>query len=309
VFVKAAALLLGACLLAAAGGAGAEGRLQLYVMPDTQSWAWNQGGTTLETWRSVAKALCRHRKRFAMVLHTGDLVDNPRLHPTEWDNALSVMRELDACRMPYAIAFGNHDFDDYPTPKGVRPHDDTSWRRTTAQLAHRPLEASPSARNALHPLSDGWFVLAGDLSAGKGEVAWLARAIESRPGARFLFLSHSGVKATGVASDGWRKFFERNPGIRVAVSGHWLGARRDGWNDVPRPGGPPLVALYQNYQHVPELAAWGVVIELEPRSGALCVWGENLLTGEVGRPAAASPQLGRITAGPPRQCFDGPSAP
>jgi hypothetical protein len=307
-----AGLLLGACLLAAPAGAGSQppaGRLQLYVMPDTQSWAWNQGATTLETWRSVAKALCRQRERFALVLHTGDLVDEHRLRPFEWSNALAVLRELDACRMPYAIAFGNHDFDNYPAPKEVRLQGDTGWRGVMEQLAHQPLAASPSRRNALHPLADGWFVLAGDLSAGKAELAWLARAIEARPNARFLFLSHACVKSTGITPGGCQKFFERQPGIRVAVSGHWLGAARDGWREVPRENGRPLVALYQNYQHVPALAAWGVVIELEPGSGALCVWGENLLSGEVGRPAASAPQLGRIAAGPAKRCFGGSAAP
>jgi hypothetical protein len=303
-----AGLLLGACLLPAPAGAGSPlpaGRLQLYVMPDTQSWAWNQGGTTLETWRSVAKALCRQRSRFAMVLHTGDLVDNHRLRPSEWSNALSVMRELDACRMPYAIAFGNHDFDNYPAAKGVPLQGDRGWRAALAKLAYQPAETGPSGLSALYPLAPGWFVATAAFSVGRPDLDWLAAAIEARPGARFVFLHHHCARARGVPSEGCRRIFERHPEIRIAVSGHWLGATRDGWNEIPRSNGPPLVALYQNYQHVPELAAWGVVIELEPRSGALCVWGENLLSGEVGRPAASSPQLGTIASGPSKRCFGG----
>ena len=300
-----AGLLLGACLLAAPGGARAEAKLQLYVMPDTQSWAWNQGGTTLETWRSVAKALCRQRERFAMVLHTGDLVDYHRLRPIEWSNALSVMRELDACRMPYAIAFGNHDFDNYPAPKDVPLRGDDGWRRVIAQLAHRPLETGPSGRSALYPLAPGWFVLTAEFSGGRAERDWLAGVIEARPGARFVFLNHDCVKVNGIASDWCRRFFDARPELRVAVSGHWLGRSRDAWLEIPRPNGAPLIGLYQNYQHVPELAAWGVVIELEPGSGALCVWGENLLSGAVGRPAASAPQLGAIAAGPSKRCFEG----
>jgi hypothetical protein len=278
-------------------------------MPDTQSWAWNQGGTTLETWRSVVEELCRQRSRFAMVLHTGDLVDEHQRRPVEWTHALSVMRELDACRMPYAIAFGNHDFDNYPAAQNVRPAGDRGWRQVMAQLAHRPLEAGPSGRSGLHPLAEGWFVLTAELSAGRPEFAWIDSVIEARPGARFVFLNHGCVNASGIAGDACRQLFERHPEIRIAVSGHWLGAKRDAWQEVPRPGAPALVALYQNYQHVPELAAWGVVIELDPASGASCVWSGNLLTGEVGRPAASSPQLGKIAVGPSKRCFDGSAGP
>jgi hypothetical protein len=299
----ARALLVGAGLLAGSAGAEPPAKLQLYVMPDTQSWAWNQGGGTLETWRSVAKALCRQRQRFAMVLHTGDLVDNHRLRPVEWSNALSVLRELDACRMPYAIAFGNHDFDNYPAAKNVPLQGDQGWRRVIAQLAHQPAERSPSGRSALHPLVPGWFVLTAEFSAGKAELAWLDAVIEARPGARLLFLHHTCVNVTGIAGDRCRQFVERHREIRFAVSGHWLGAKRDAWHELPRAGGPPFVALYQNYQHIPELAAWGVVIELDPASGASCVWSENLLRGEIRHPAASSDQLGKVTEGSSRRCF------
>src|SRR3990172_3039036 len=117
-------------------------------MRERQCWEWNQGGSTLETWRSVARALCAKHSRFAMVLHTGDLVDNHRLRPVEWSNALSVMQELDACRLPYAIAFGNHDFDNYPAAKDVPLHGDRGWQAMMAKLAQRPSEKAPSGRSA-----------------------------------------------------------------------------------------------------------------------------------------------------------------
>jgi hypothetical protein len=315
-------LRLALALLLAAGlpvrSAGAEpapraGQLRLYVMPDTQSWAWNQGGSTLETWRSVAKEICRQRERFAMVLHTGDLVDQPRLRPVEWSHALSVMRELDACRMPYAIAFGNHDYDNYPVAQNVPLEGDRAWRQVMAQLAHRPAETGPSGRSALYPLAEGWFVVSADFVASRADLDWIAGAIAKLPGARFVFLNHHCVNAKGLVpgpSFEWcRTLVEQNPGIVVAVSGHWLGPRRDGWTRSVRANGRGLIALYQNYQHLPELAAWGVVIELDPASGAACVWNENLLSGELERPAASSPQLGKIAAGPARRCFEASGSP
>ena len=303
-------LLLGASLapgLASAADAPAGGKLQLYVMPDTQAWAWNQGGTTLETWRSVTKALCRARERFAMVLHTGDLVDQPR-RPAEWSNALSVMQELDACRMPYAIAFGNHDFDNYPAPKNVPPSGDQGWQKVMAQLAHQPAEKGPSGRSALYPLAPGWFVVTADFMASRADLDWIEAELAERPGGRFVLSNHHCVNTTGlVAGDAFawcRELVERHPEIRVAVSGHWLGAMRDAWQEVRRARGPALLALYQNYQHVPPLAAWGVVIELDLASGAACVWNENLLSGETRRPAAVSRELGKIAAGQAQRCFD-----
>jgi hypothetical protein len=64
------------------------------------------------------------------------------------------------------------------------------------------------------------------------------------------------------------------------------------------------VTLFANYQHVPALAAWGLVVELDPATGALCAWNENLLTDEVGHPAASSALVGSVAASPPRTCFD-----
>jgi hypothetical protein len=299
----ASALLLCTSLLAT--GARAE-KLQLYVMPDTQSWAANQGGGTLETWRAVADALCRQRERFAMVLHTGDMVDTPRLEPKQWSNALSAMQRLDACRMPYAIAFGNHDFDDYPSPKGeLAATGDRDWRQLLEKLAFRPQQTSASGRSALFPLVPGWFVLALDFEAAPAELAWARSEFARRPDARFLLLDHQCVSTKGVARDWCQKLFEEQPQIRVAVAGHWLGQQREAWQRVPRRAGPPLIALYQNYQHVPDLAAWGVVVELDAASGAVCVWSENLLRGEVTHPAASSREAGQVRAGLPRRCFDG----
>lgn len=295
-------LLLAASLpaLAAAG----EAKLQLYVMPDTQAWAWNQGGTTLEAWRAVAKALCRQRERFALVLHTGDLVDNPR--PVEWSNALSVMRELDACRLPYAVAFGNHDFDNYPAPE---PAGDRAWQELRAQLASQPLERGPSGRSALHPLGAGWFVLTADFMPSRADLDWIEQAVRARPGARFVLLNHQCADATGLFAGpalAWcRELLARAPAIRSVVSGHWLGARRESWKQVRREGAPPVIALYQNYQHVPALAPWGVVIELEPSSGDLCVWSENLLDGATRHPDATSEAVGWVGASSDRTCFSG----
>ena len=304
--MRADQLLLLACLLAAPASAETTppaGKLQLYVMPDTQSWSWDQDGTTLATWRAVTSALCEQRSRFAMVLHTGDLVDHPD-RPAEWKNALSVMQQLDACQMPYAIALGNHDFDNHPPPPNVLLQGDRGWQAVVAKLAHRPLASAPSGRTALYPLAPGWFVLTADFVWSAADRRWLDTEIAARSDARFLLLNHHCVNTRGIAFDWCRQLFEQHPQIRIAVSGHWLGAARDAWRAVPRANGQRLVTLFQNYQHVPDLAAWGVVLELEAVSGALCVWSENLLSGAVTHPAAASTLVGRVNAGPKRHCFD-----
>jgi hypothetical protein len=272
-------------------------------MPDTQSWSWDQDGTTLATWRAVTRELCQQRSRFAMVLHTGDLVDHPD-RPGEWRNALSVMKQLDACQMPHAIAIGNHDFDNHPPPPDVLLQGDRAWKAVMAQLDQRPLAAAPSGRTALYPLVPGWFVLAADFVWSAADRRWLDAEIAARSDARFVLLNHHCVKANGIAFEWCRQLFEQHPQIRIAVSGHWLGEARDAWLAVPRANGRKLVTLFQNYQHVPDLAAWGVVLELEPASGSLCVWSENLLTGAVTHPAASSQLVGAIAASPPRQCFD-----
>ena len=311
---RAAPLLLLICLLALPAEAETNpppSKLQLYVMPDTQSWSWDQDGTTLATWRSVASALCQQRSRFAMVLHTGDLVDHPA-RPAEWSNALSVMRQLDSCQMPYAIAFGNHDFDNYSPEPNVAPQGDRGWKALVAQLAYQPLATAPSGRTALYALAPGWFALTADFVASHTDLDWITAALEQHRGARFIFLNHHCVNATGLvqgdAFEWCRQLVEQNPEIRIAVSGHWLGSTRDGWRELRRANGRKLVTLFQNYQHVRDLAAWGIVLELEPASGALCVWSESLLSGAVTHPAASSELVGAVAAGPARQCFDASGA-
>ncbi|MGH7287497.1 MAG: metallophosphoesterase family protein [Myxococcota bacterium] len=307
-WIAVTAWLLFASLLPASARGEAtpsSNKLQLYVMPDTQSWAWNQDGTTLATWTAVAKELCRQRHRFVMVLHTGDLVDDPK-HPYEWSNALSVMQLLDACEMPYAIPFGNHDFDNYPPPKDpLALHGDQNWTALVAKLAHKPAETAPSGKTALHALAKGWFVLSLDYRVSAADLAWIAAEIGERRGSKFLLLHHYCVKASGVSYEWCKQLFEQHPEIRIGVSGHWLGSTRDGWKQVARANGRKLITLFQNYQHVPSLAAWGVVVELDPGSGDLCVWSENLLTGAVTHPAAFSNAVGEVAAGVGRRCFSG----
>lgn len=124
-----------------------------------------------------------------------------------------------------------------------------------------------------------------------------------------MVLDHHCVKASGIAPHRWcRPLFDAHSAIRVAISGHWLGRVRDAWHEVKRPHGPPLIALYQNYQHVPDLAAWGVVVELDLASGGVCVWSENLLSRAVGRPAASGRAVGAVAEGTKRRCFDGSRA-
>lgn len=242
-----------------------------------------------------------------MVLHTGDLVDHPEL-PAEWRNALSVMKQLDACQMPYAIAFGNHDFDNYSPAPDVVLQGDRSWQALVAQLAFQPVARAPSGRTALYPLAPGWFVLSVDFMASRSDLDWIAATIAEHRDAAFVLLNHHCVNAAGLVpgeSFAWcRKLIDEHPQIRIAVSGHWLGSARDGWHSVAMPKGRKLTTLFQNYQHVPDLAAWGVVLELQPESGALCVWSENLLTGAVTHPAASSSLIPAVAAGPLHHCFD-----
>lgn len=278
-------------------------------MPDTQAWTWNQGGTTLATWRAVAQALCRQRDRFAMVLHTGDLVDHPH-ERRQWDNAVSVLQELDACAMPLAIAIGNHDYDQHPGAEGTPAPSARRWSEALGRLAPRTdRKPAPSGRTALHPLAPGWFVLTVDYFPSQADLDWIAAAIDARRTSRFVLLHHYCVDPGGIAPfRTCRQLLERHPEIRIAVSGHTLGNVRDSWQQVPRKNGEGLAALYQNYQHVPELAAWGVVVELEPGSGDLCVWSEDVLSGEVRHPAVAASPAGPVNEGSARRCLEGAAA-
>src|SRR5262245_42553796 len=301
------ALLLASLVLAASprADAKAQGPVRFYVMADTQSWARNLGGTTLATWRAVAQAICRQRDRFAMVLHTGDLVNDSR-QGVEWDNAVSVLHELDACGMPWAIAFGNRDFDDYTGDVNAPLHGDLRWRAALNKLAHRPLQVGPSGRTALHDLAPGWFVLVADYIPSQADLDWMSAAIGARRQARFVLLSHTCVSPSGLIAGDWcERLLERHPEIRIAVSGHWIGPAREVWTEIPRKNADPVVLLFQNYQHVPELAAFGVVVELDSRSGEVCVWSEDVLRGAVGHPAVASSPAGPVTAGGAKRCFAG----
>ncbi|MGE9313885.1 metallophosphoesterase [Niabella sp. CJ426] len=85
------------------------------VLPDTQYYTALRHGGTMSMFQNQVDWLVKNyqKEKIAYVIHLGDITDHNA--PVEWERAASAMYRLDATKVPYGLAVGNHD----QTPNGT----------------------------------------------------------------------------------------------------------------------------------------------------------------------------------------------
>lgn len=85
------------------------------VLPDTQYYTALRYGGKMAMFQNQIDWLLKNYKKekIAYIIHLGDITDHNA--PVEWERARSQMYRLDAIKVPYGLAVGNHD----QTPNGT----------------------------------------------------------------------------------------------------------------------------------------------------------------------------------------------
>lgn len=110
----------------------------IVVLPDTQYYTAIRHGGTMQMFQNQIDWILKNYKKekIAYVIHLGDITDHNA--PDEWERAKSAMYRLDAIKVPYGLAVGNHD--QSPNGTAALGSDTTQYTRYfgKAHFANRP---------------------------------------------------------------------------------------------------------------------------------------------------------------------------
>jgi len=215
-----------------------KGSTTLAVLPDTERYSDDYPHYFEAQTKWIAEN--HGRRSIAYVLHLGDITQHNA--PAEWTVARKCFRMLDG-RVPYALALGNHDYDDN-APK----------RDTTRLTEYFPLAAirrwptfggvqkEGKLDNSYHVLSiggRGWIILSLECGPRDEVVDW-ANKVLSRHSERwailvthaYLYRNNTRYDHTkgpqrasphGWGNDGeelWQKLVRRHGNMMIVLSGH-----------------------------------------------------------------------------------------
>lgn len=186
-----------------AGGAGVAGR-QLAANPatltpgaftvaflgDTQNYSTSYPGI----FNQVTQWLVDNReaRNIQFVVQDGDLVNNDLTG--EWNNARAAMQKLDGV-IPYAVVRGNHDLgSNYDLASRFGPGSPYSQQPTLVDYYEVPGQPNFGMRNTAHRFEANGqkiMVIALDVAAGSGVVAWANDLIRNNPDHRVILDTHA----------------------------------------------------------------------------------------------------------------------
>lgn len=246
------------------------------VLPDTQVYtiAYPELFTAMTRW-IAANA---ERYRILFVLHEGDVVNDNALE--QWEVAARAFQHLEAARIPFVCALGNHDYG----PGGTCSDRSTLFHH---YIDVRAWSARPSfvgsldperADNSAHVFAtpDGpWLVLALEFGPRDEVVAWAHEILSRHADKPAVLLTHAYIyhdgtryertrtdqkwsphlygvaRLPGGVNDGedlYRKLVRVHPNVQLVLSGHVLG-RGTARLTSPQVGGSEVHQLFANYQH------------------------------------------------------------
>lgn len=260
---------------APAPSAPASKIFSIVALPDTQIYSHQYPAIFTAQTQWIADNAGALNIKF--VLHEGDIVNLPAPGDRQWNNASRAMRILDDAGIPYALAVGNHDYQDHAATR-----DSSGFNRAfpVSRYSARPWfggTVEPGKMdNAFHTFTAGgskWLVMALEYGPRHGAIEWANNIISGHPDHNAIILTHAfvdydgsliGQKAShptphndgihsqpGGAADGvqlWNWLIRHHGNIRMVVSGHISPpgvARRVDTGDH----GNRILSMAANYQH------------------------------------------------------------
>ena len=275
------ALVLSGC----GGGGGAAGSVAartyngeefaIVVLPDTQMYSHLYPNIfDAQTQWIVDNKDAYH---IVYVLHEGDIVNIPGPTDGQWQNAVKSMNLLDG-KVPYALAIGNHDYDDEGvTRASTKFNKYFPWTKFRDLSSFGGTFEEGKMDNTFHLFRAGgtdWLIMCLEFGPRDTVLAWANQIVNSYPNRRVIVLTHgylyydnawlgskpdhasppSGMGIAtqpGGASNGdiiWSQFVRMHKNIQYVFSGHSPG---DGEGFLLSYGknGNPVYQIMANYQY------------------------------------------------------------
>lgn len=213
----------------------------LVVLPDTQYYSQNTGGTLAQIFKAQTQWIVDNRiaKNIAFVSHMGDITENGENsgNPSEWINADAAMSLLEnpvTTQLPYGIPYsifpGNHDL--YPGDQnatGTFYNQYFGVPRFTGRSYYGGHYGSTNNNNyQLFSASGMDFIvinLAFRASADQGILDWADSLLKANPSRRAIVNSHWIINTGNPASFGGQGLaiydnLKDNPNLFLMLSGH-----------------------------------------------------------------------------------------
>lgn len=232
--------------------ADSDGKFSLAVYPDTQNELMVSTDTRLSNRNSYIIDQ-RDTRDIRYVLHVGDLVNwdtatdtNPNDH-RQYDWASREMRNLEAARIPWAAAIGNHDsYAVGPTGGSARPGVVTSAALRDTRTFNQYFSVArfgnikgtfepnkvDNAYRVFNAVGKQWLILNLELWPRAEAVAWARQVVTGHPDHNVIVLTHSYVTSSGgidqtnggYGSMSGKYLFDNliklYPNIKLVFSGH-----------------------------------------------------------------------------------------
>ena len=257
----------------ASASADANNQFTIAVIPDTQNYCDTANPTAnpqpASTYIFLREVLYLAEQKTAQnivfVTHVGDVVQHGDLYDAEWQNAGIAMDILAASDMPFGLAPGNHDYDNYSHTTGSRPlAGSVKWNQYFGPGStyfsgkswyggafSDPYCGGLSSYQTFSAGGKTFLHISLEMEASDDTLAWATGVITNHPGLPTIVTTHEYLSYQNDASgkgirldDGymngaphnnaqgvWDKFISQNDQIFLVLCGHNWSSTVNGVSD------------------------------------------------------------------------------
>lgn len=204
------------------------------MLPDTQIYSKRNPDLFYAQTRWIKAN--RDRWNIKFVTQVGDIINDRKTEPAQWEVASRAMAVLDGV-VPYGVAIGNHDFDGAEDKMLA-----TEWIKHFGPQRYKGCPwyggASPDQLDSYQLFSGGgvdFVILHLQIDAPDASLAWAAEVLKRYPTRAAIVSTHAYLKGRdGVgrdpkpaynrhgnsAEDVWNNFVRRQPQVFMVLCGH-----------------------------------------------------------------------------------------
>lgn len=259
-------LLLVLCFIPFTLTAQTSSDFSIVLLPDTQYYS--ESHPTIFQQQTQWIVNNRASWNIQAVLGEGDIVNTPG-KTYEWTNADQAIRALDQADIPYALAIGNHDYDNIApsSRKTVAYNDYFGVARYAAKSWYGGHYGTTNESFYISFTTGGqrYIVLALEYYARTAIVDWADDLITANPDAIFLITTHAFEYSDGAREDFcdtndmrnsgnngesvWQATLRKHANVQLVVSGHVIGNNTAHRTDVGD-NGNLVHQIFTNFQNL-----------------------------------------------------------